>query len=153
VHPRLTAFAKLGLFLSVPTLLCSCGGANSLFGGSTSYTGTWAGTATGNGATNVGMSLTIDANNNVTGTDNVGKPGTQTVDTGSISSSGDLNLQISNGGTVIGSITAQVVVGTGGIAGTSVMTTSSGSITVNGVTGTFSMNLVTNNAGLLRQKQ
>ena len=93
--------------------------------GGGSFEGSWSGTASGNGV-NGAMSLTIDQNNNVTGSDTISKPGFTCTDSGSISSSGNMTLVSSYGGTTVANISAAMV-----STGTA-LTSTSGTISVVG---------------------
>ena len=130
---RSSSALKLAVLNAMPLSLCACGGLGNLFGGS--YEGTWSGSAIGNGQTG-SMQISVDQNNNVSGTDTISKPGFSPTDSGTISSNGNLTLNASYNGVVVATMSATLLV-----TGTS-MTSTSGTISVVGGSSTqLSLNL------------
>ena len=121
------------MLIAAAVSLSSCGGLTNLGLTTNSFQGTWAGTATLNGSPG-SMSLTIDANGNVTGTDAISHSGSTTTDTGSITTAGALSLTTSLNGTVAATISANVLVVSGTMTG-------SGTIIINGVGSTITISL------------
>ena len=87
------------------------------------------------------MTLNIDANNNVTGTDTISTSGRSTIDAGTINRRGNLNLTSTLNGTRVATIAATVLVVANQMTGT-------GTIAVNGTTTNFSLSLSTTNPQL-----
>jgi hypothetical protein len=123
---------KVALVLSA-CVASSCGGSSSGVLGTNSYPGTWSGTIStaptvGQG-TSGRLSIVISPTDAVSGTDTITIPGTTTMDTGSISTAGDLILSTSTtaSGTAIGTISATLEVIDNVLQG-------AGTIVVNGVT-------------------
>ena len=133
------------VLLGSTQVLTSCGG--DTLGdiiGQGSFTGTWSGSV-GTTSLDENMTLVIDSNNNVSGNDYLTQPGTQAVDSGTISINGNLNMQSSVNGHVVGTYQANLTE----IASTLI---GSGTLVVNGVSTTISINLTnTSDAAKLKK--
>jgi len=117
-------FARWGGFGFLCLALVGCGGGLGNLLGIGGFQGTWQGSAVV-GSSSGTMYLNIDQNDNVTGTDTITIPGQTTTDSGSISSSGSLTLNTSEGGVQKGSISANLI-------STGSTLTGSGTLSVNG---------------------
>ena len=136
----LSRFLRPLILLASAAALASCGGLESLLNGTTGFQGTWSGSATANGTTG-SMSLAIDVNGNVTGTDSISKPGFTATDTGTISTSGSLSLTTQYLGATVSTISVTVVAVSGTMSG-------SGTMLINGVGSTIQLQLTQNSTAL-----